>query len=150
MISTKNITVSRPKAKWLDKWIGPYKVIKEAHPNSDVYVLELPKSVKMHPIFHTSLLLPYKESTIPGRIIAPPPPVIIDGEKEDEIDEILDCKVKYNRIKYFVSWKGYSPEFNSFMDEAEMKNASELVSEYHARYPKPVLDKKPRSKRAKR
>jgi transposase InsO family protein len=150
LISTKNITTPRPKAKWSDKWIGPYKIIKEAHPNSDAYVLDLPSSVKMHPVFHTSLLLPYKDSSIPERIQPPPPPVIIDGEQEDEIETILDCQIRNNRIKYYVRWKGYGPKYDSWMDEDHMDNASDLVEEYHSKYPKPTRKSKPPKKKTKR
>ena len=78
LVSTKNIKSNRPKGKWTDKWIGPFPVVKEAHPDSDAYVLELPTSYKIHNVFHTSLLLPYKDSTIKGKKLPPPPP-----EEED-------------------------------------------------------------------
>lgn len=91
LISSKNIASLRPKPKWSDKWIGPYEIIKEAYENSDTYVLKLPLSVKMHPVFHTSLLIPYRVSTIPDCVQPPPPPVIVDSEHEDEIESILLC-----------------------------------------------------------
>ena len=47
LISTKNIKTMRPKAKWADKWIGPYEIIKEAYTNSDAYVLKLPTYVRI-------------------------------------------------------------------------------------------------------
>ncbi|PRP76470.1 retrotransposable element protein, partial [Planoprotostelium fungivorum] len=39
LLSTKNFGTSRPKPKWADKWIGPYRILKEAHPGSSSYVL---------------------------------------------------------------------------------------------------------------
>ena len=58
MLSTKNIRTSRPKEKWSDKYIGPYKVVREVRPGAEAYLLDLPKSMKIHPVFHTSLLVP--------------------------------------------------------------------------------------------
>ena len=45
--------------------------------------------MKIHPVFHVSLLKPYKDSTIPGRLQAPPP-IEVDGAEEFEVSEILD------------------------------------------------------------
>jgi hypothetical protein len=137
LISTKNIASPRPKTKWSDKWMGPYKVISEAYPNSDAYVLDLPPSVQMHKVFHTSLLMPYKESTLPGRRQPPPPPIIMNGNKEYEVNEVLFCKWKKGHLKYWVSWKGYSPKDNSWVDVEYMDNAQELVDEFHKTYPMP-------------
>ena len=50
MLSTKNIRTSRPKEKWSDKYIGPYKIIKEVHPGAEAYLLDLPKTIKIHPV----------------------------------------------------------------------------------------------------
>jgi hypothetical protein len=36
--------------------------------------------MKIHLVFHVSLLEPYHASTIPGRIYDPLPPIEIDGE----------------------------------------------------------------------
>ena len=74
--------------------MGPYQVISEAYPNNDACVLDLLPLVQMHKVFHTLLLMPYKESTIPGREQSPPPPVVMDSNQKYEIDEILTCKWK--------------------------------------------------------
>lgn len=151
LLSTKNVTSMRPKAKWDDKWIGPFKVIKEAYPDSDAYVLELPPYVKIHPVFHTSLLIPYKDSTIPGRVQPPPPQVEVDGFMEDEVEKILECKVRHGKVMYRIRWKGYGPADDTW--EEHLPHAQELVDEFHAKYPRPVAPakkaKKPQKKKSK-
>lgn len=48
-----------------------------------VYQLKLPKTLRIHDIFHVSLLERYREDTIPGRKNEPPPPMITpDGHLE--------------------------------------------------------------------
>jgi hypothetical protein len=67
LLSTANI---KPKfkgsAKLLPKWIGPYKVTEVINPVA--YRLELPDTLKLHRVFHASLLKPYKSD---GRVLPP-------------------------------------------------------------------------------
>jgi hypothetical protein len=57
--------------------LGPFLVVKQI--NDVAFRLELLPSLKIHPIFHVSLLKLYKKSSIPGRFQAPPSPVEIEG-----------------------------------------------------------------------
>ncbi len=52
--------------------------------------------MKIHLMFHVSLLEPYRASTNPLRIHDPPPFIEVDGEQEYEVDDILDSRI-YNR-----------------------------------------------------
>ena len=83
-----NIKTKRPSKKLDWKRLSPYKVTECL--GLQAYRLELPESMKIHPVFHVSLLEPYKPSTIPGRTRPPPPPVVLDDELEWEVEEILD------------------------------------------------------------
>jgi hypothetical protein len=44
--------------------------------------LDLPRSMKIHLVFHASLLDPHHANTIPGRIQPPPPPVTVEDALE--------------------------------------------------------------------
>ena len=81
LLSLNNIKTRRPKTKWSDKRTGPFTIIKEAHKNSDSYVLDLPKSWNVFPIFHMSLLTPYRANQFADRVQEPPAPVVIDGDE---------------------------------------------------------------------
>jgi len=52
------------------------------------YQLQLPPSWKIHPVFHTSLLSPYSETPLHGPNFSQPPPDLIDGEAEYEVELI--------------------------------------------------------------
>ena len=61
--------------------------------NSVAFQLNLPASMKIHDVFHVSLLEKYVPNIIPGRYVEPPPPVVVEGELEYEVDEVLDSRI---------------------------------------------------------
>jgi hypothetical protein len=63
--------------------------------NSVVFKLELPEQWKqkcLHPVFHVSLLTPYKEMEEHGANFLEPPPDIIEGEEEYKVEQVLDSR----------------------------------------------------------
>ena len=128
-----------PSKKLADKFLGPYKVI--AQPGTHLVMLRLPDNLRaIHPVFHISMLEPATPSTIPDRVQLPPLPVFIDGEPEFESVEILDSKVDQHcrncKLLYLVRWTGYAgtDEETSWILATELRNAPELVMDYHAAY----------------
>jgi hypothetical protein len=71
-----NLKIRQPSDKLDYRRLGPFRVSK--HVNKVAYRLDLPSCMKIHPVSHVSLLEPYKELTIPGRLPAPPPPIEIN------------------------------------------------------------------------
>ena len=91
--------------------------------------------MKIHPIFHVSLLEPYKDSTIPGRLQTPPPPIEVDGTKEFEVLEILDSRINCGKLEYLVHWQGYEVHERTWKPAANLENAPEMIAEFHREYP---------------
>ena len=105
------------------------------------FLLDLPSThMRHHPIFHCSLLEPCATSTIPHRIMPPPPVVqLIDG-LEYEVAAILDSKIIHNKLYYFVDWLGYGPNDRTLELVDNVMNAQALVDAFHRKYPeKPSL-----------
>jgi hypothetical protein len=78
--------------------------------STTAYKLDLPTSLKIHPVFHVSLLKPYNESSDDfTRTIPPPLPVTIlkTNEEEYEVETILDKRIIRNKPQYLVKWSGY-------------------------------------------
>jgi hypothetical protein len=61
----RNIQTTRPSSKLDFQRLGPFPIVKQI--NNVSFRLALPSSMKIHPVFHVSLLEPYHKSTIPGR-----------------------------------------------------------------------------------
>ena len=96
--------------------------------------------MKIHPVFHVSLLEPYVANTIPNRIMKPPPPVTVDDVEEFIVSEILDSRFHRGQLQYLVSWEGYGASDNSWEPAVNVKNAADLVFLFHQNYPsKPSL-----------
>ena len=98
--------------------------------------MRLPASMKVHYVFHVSLLEQYHPSTIPNRLRPQPPPVVVESESEYEAEEILDSKYLCKHLFYLIKWKGYDPSNNSWEPASFIKNAPRLVKAFHAKYPR--------------
>lgn len=58
--------------------------------------------MKIHPVFHVSLLEPYKKFIIPGRQQLPPSLIEIDGAEEFKVSEILDSCINRRKLEYLI------------------------------------------------
>jgi len=91
--------------------------------------------MRVHPVFHNSLLKPYHETQAHGPNFKRPPPEIVGGEEGHyKIDKILAAHPTRNRksTQYFVHWKGYTNADNSWIPAGELTHAKELLAEFHA------------------
>lgn len=119
--------------KLLPRRLGPYKV--KAKLSDLTYELELPESLKIHPVFHVSLLSPHHEDDIPGRTQPPPPPIEVEGDLEYEVDEVVDARRFRRKFQYLVRWKGYSREHDTWVNAEDMGNAQAKIRAFYRKKP---------------
>ena len=86
-LEATNLRTTHPTAKLAPKRLGPFKILTKVL--DVVYQLELPPQWKIHNVFHTSLLTPYVETNLHGPDYLQPPPDIVEGEPEFEVERIL-------------------------------------------------------------
>jgi hypothetical protein len=92
-LEVKNLATTHPTVKLAPKRYGPFQISKVISPV--VYQLTLPaqwRQRKLHDVFHASLLTPYHETEAHGVNYLEPPPDVIDGEDEYEVEQVLDSK----------------------------------------------------------
>src|ERR1700761_3749250 len=124
-----HLRTNQPTAKLAPRRHGPFKVIQVMSPVN--YRLELPTQWSIHPVFHTDLLTPYRETPTHGRNYQRPPPELVDGEEEYEVEKILDSRHFGRRHKkqYLIKWKGYPDSENQWVDATDVF-ADEAIREF--------------------
>ena len=133
----RNLKIDRPSAKLAPKRHGPFRVGKVLSPIT--YQLELPDQWKIHDVFHVDLLTPYQETELHGPNFTKPPPDLINGEEEYEVEEILQSR-RYGRgrkIQYLIKWKGYPDSDNQWID-ADDVHADEALADFQKKNPDAV------------
>jgi len=83
-LDASHLKLPHQKAKLTPKHLGPFKIAKEI--SSVAYQLTLPINWRIHDIFHVSLLTPFHETTAHGPNYTHPPPDLINGEEEFEVE----------------------------------------------------------------
>ena len=99
------------------------------------YRLDLPSSLKLHPVFHVDRLSPYRGNNVNGTLPPPPEPVVIDGEEEYEVDVILDSQYYRRQFQYLVRWKGYGEGEDSWEPARNLTNAPDAIAQFHQKNP---------------
>jgi hypothetical protein len=138
-LSTKHIKTTRISKKLDYKRIGPYTVSKVV--NRNAYRLDLPSTLRIHNVFHVSLLDVYRPP-VTGQLPAEPVPIISGDnadEAEYEVERILNSRARgrgrNRQIEYLVQWAGYAYIRTTWEPAGNLENSSELVAEYHATNP---------------
>ena len=138
-VKSDNICTTQPSKKLAEKFLGPFEIL--AQVGSVSFTLHLPDSMRgIHLIFHISMLEPSTPNEFPNRTETPPLPVIINGEMEFEISEILDSKIdkcRKCRLQYLVKWSGYegTNEEISWIPASKLKHATESMADFHLANP---------------
>jgi len=102
LLSTKDLKyqmVGRHMDKFTERFVGPYKV--KAIISSNAIELDLPSTVKIHPVVNVSQVRQYK-SQVEEQRKETPQPVVIEREEEWEVEKIMNKRKVRGKKKYLV------------------------------------------------
>lgn len=128
LLSTANIRFKGPgKKKLAPKWIGPYPVAELVGPAA--VRLDLPQTMKIHPVFHVSLVKPFKsDGSIP-----PPDALTVDGDPALTVeairshrDESVRGGTGKTRREYMVKFENVDEIHNQYQPERNLRVSEEL------------------------
>ena len=143
-LEAKNLTLPYASIKLAPRRHGPFSIMRQVSPVA--YQLALPPSWTIHNVFHASLLSPYHHTPQHRQNFPHPPPEIVDGEAEFEVECIKNHRYhgRQCKLQYLIGWKGY-PSADNTWEDADQTFAPELIALYHRHHP--LRDKRTHSSR---
>ena len=134
-LNVKNFTLPQGLTpKFMAKFAGPFLVVKQVF--DDAYKLVLPPEIKVHPVFHVSLLKEYFEDSVrPEREqVLWPVPELVENHEEYEVETILNKrKLRSRDTEYLVKWRGYHVKEATWVPSSDLENAKRAVQDFEGR-----------------
>lgn len=128
-LSTKNLKLKGSK-KLAPRFIGPFRVLQAI--SEQAYRLSLPQQYdRIHNVFHVSLLEPWRKPSRKDDESLPMPE--LQDEDEYEVEEVRDEKLIEGETHFLVKWKGWPSEYNQWVSQEDMANATEAIQSYRKR-----------------
>jgi transposase InsO family protein len=132
LITTRNWNLGQPSKKLGPQAAGPYKILRKV---GQAFELELPETIKVHPLFAPEKLR-RASSTEPlqGQIKDLEDPIEIDGQEEWEIEEIVAVRLRRQRLEYRARWVGQEEDL-TWYPARNFRNSAYAIKDFHERYP---------------
>ncbi|KAJ1042598.1 hypothetical protein NDA10_006513 [Ustilago hordei] len=126
-INRRNWKTRRPTPKLDTGFAGPYPV--QERVGRRAYRITLPANLRVHDVFHVSMLEPARTSSLPQRAEQPTMPPLPDEDLDFEVEALIDKRSHNGTTEYKVLWRGYSEEAASW-EPVENLNCPDLIQEY--------------------
>ncbi|SPC65292.1 related to pol protein [Ustilago sp. UG-2017b] len=93
------------------------------------YRITLPANLRVHDVFHVSMLEPARTSSLAQWAEQPTIPSLPDEDLDFEVEALIDKRSHLGVIEYKVLWRGYSEEAASWEPVSNL-NCPDLIQEY--------------------
>src|SRR5712671_1853857 len=133
-LEARNLALPYGSVKLAPRRHGPFLITQVISPMT--FKLALPHQWTIHPVFHASLLTPYSETKEHGENYSRPPPDLMGGGEQYEVEAIRSHRHQGGRkqLQYLIKWLGY-PESDNTWEPAGNLQTPVLLKEYHRRVP---------------
>ena len=125
-------------AKLQRRFVGPFRV--ESQISRVAYKLELPDQWRIHPVFHSSLLKPWNQSSWSCPVNAPQLEFDVDDGPVYNVERILRWRLVrrgWRRVREFlVTWEGFPLDEAEWIHEADLRDTERLEAQIRQHQPR--------------
>jgi len=89
---------------------------------------------KIHNVINVSCIHLY-HPPVAGQSIIFPEPVTVEGTPEYKVEEIMDSRLKCDKLEFLVKWSGYTNDYNIWEPEANCANSRDIIEEFYKSNP---------------
>ena len=112
LLNTRYLRFKKRPRKLQRRFVGPFEIKRKI--SSVAYELELPASWSVHPVFHSSLLKPWRESEWSCPVDTPVADLEVSQEPVYQVERILKWRKvpggRRGEKEVLVTWTGYPLE----------------------------------------
>ena len=150
LLSTQNLSLTSDNhvRKLAPRFLGPFRIIAQPSPVS--FRLRLPATMRVHPVFHVSLLRPYhpnpEEFSSRAPVVRPGPAYTTKaGHDYYVLERILDRKefpvgrsATRTTTKWLVKWEGYPDSDNTWEPRSTFatKELKHMLAVFESTHPR--------------
>jgi hypothetical protein len=119
----RNIKTTRPSPKLDYKKLGPFRIARKTGPVN--YRLALPQNMRIHPVFHVSLLEPaHPETPLANSDIE------VREEEEHIPEEVLNSRNVNGEQQFLISWQDTEPWEATWEPASNLTRHRKLLQQY--------------------
>ena len=126
-ISTKNWKTQRLSKKLDHQMTSPFLIL--AHKGNSYWV-ELLNFIKIHSVFSSDCLCKAADDPLPGQRNESLPPIVVTGDQEYEVQEIIVTKTIRGNLHYRALWIGYNEDLEWYPAN-NFKYFPHLLKQFH-------------------
>ena len=126
-IFTKNWKTQRLSKKLNYQMAGSFLIL--AHKGNS-YRVELLNFIKIHPVFSSDCLCKAADNSLPGQRNESLSPIVVTGDQEYEVQEIIAIKTIQGNLRYRALWIGYNEDLEWYPAD-NFKYSPHLLKQFH-------------------